>query len=128
MIDPYLTRRKRIWYWWLRYKNAVFYWFTLGMLTGYVIKNWDTCISMQFFSDFNGNNILFLCWILMIFLKIFKIKVRDVEVFTRNLQDEYLQADMQHNIEERMQQFQCNQPTAEVCNQRRDESNDQPAG
>ena len=59
---------------------------------------------MQFFQEFNGNNILFLCWLLMIFLKIFKIKVKDVEIF-RNLQNDYMMADMKHKIEERQQQM-----------------------
>ena len=104
MTNPELTRRKRVWNWWLHYNNVVFYWAALIVLTIYILINWKTCISMQFFQQFNGNNILFLCWLLMIFLKIFKIKVKDVEIF-RNLQNDYMMADMKHKIEERQQQM-----------------------
>ena len=104
MTNPELTRRKRVWNWWLHYNNVVFYWAALIVLTIYILINWKSCISMQFFQQFNGNNILFLCWLLMIFLKIFKIKVKDVEIF-RNLQNDYMMADMQHKIEERQQQM-----------------------
>lgn len=104
MTNPELTRRKRVWNWWLHYNNVVFYWAALIVLTIYILINWKICISMQFFQEFNGNNILFLCWLLMIFLKIFKIKVKDVEIF-RNLQNDYMMADMKHKIEERQQQM-----------------------
>ena len=104
MANPELTRRKRVWNWWLHYNNVVFYWAALIVLTIYILINWKICISMQFFQEFNGNNILFLCWLLMIFLKIFKIKVKDVEIF-RNLQNDYMMADMKHKIEERQQQM-----------------------
>ena len=104
MTNLELTRRKRVWNWWLHYNNVVFYWAALIALTIYIIINWKICISMQFFQEFNGNNILFLCWLLMIFLKIFKIKVKDVEIF-RNLQNDYMMADMKHKIEERQQQM-----------------------
>lgn len=82
----------------------VFYWVALIVLTLYILINWKTCISMQLFSRFDGNNILFLCWLLMIFLKIFKIKVKDIEIF-RRLQNDYMIADMRHKIEERQQQI-----------------------
>lgn len=104
MTNPKLTKRKRIWNWWLRYNNAVFYWAALSVLTTYILINWEICISMQFFRKFDGNNILFLCWLSMIFLKIFKIKVKDVEIF-RELQNDYMMADMQHKIEERQQKI-----------------------
>lgn len=102
VINANILKVKRIWNWWLRHNNAAFYWFALILLTKYVILNWNTCISMHFFQNFNGNNILFLCWILMIFLKIFRIKVKDIEIF-RELQQGFMAADLQYSINERQQ-------------------------
>lgn len=58
-------------------------------LTGYVVINWKECISMQFFSSFNGNNILFIVWIVFIFLNIYRIKFNNVEVVSAVLEQEY---------------------------------------
>ena len=40
--------------------NEIVHFIVLALLSVYVFKNWETCISMQFFSRFDGNNILFL--------------------------------------------------------------------
>ena len=77
---------------------------------------WDTCISMQFFQHFDGNNILFCCWLLMIFLKIFRIKIKDIEVF-RNFQNELINADLQYSINELHQQISQEQQITADCNQ-----------
>ena len=124
MINSNLTRYQRAKNWCQRHKNTIFYGFTLFILTVYVVLNWNKCISMQFFDDFNGNNILFLCWILMIFLRIFRIKVKDIEV-CRNIQDEMLNADLQHSIDERQQLLSQEQQAAMGCNQEGVSSNAQ---
>ena len=49
-------------------RRRIFHYAVLIALTWYVLSNWETCISMQFFSRFDGNNILFLVWIILIVL------------------------------------------------------------
>ena len=38
----------------------IYYIILLILLWGYIIMHWDLCITMQFFSHFDGNNILFI--------------------------------------------------------------------
>ena len=116
MISINTTRCRRAYNWWIRHNNAVFYWGILIILTRYIILNWDICVSMQFFRHFDGNNILFLCWLLMIFLKIFRIKVKDIEVF-RALQSDLTKADLQYNINERQALISKEQQVITGCNQ-----------
>lgn len=81
---------KHIWFnrlklWWLiNFKNIFsiknIFW---SILTIYVLSNWEKCISMQFFSSFDGNNILFIIWILMIIFTIYDIKIKGFQVDER---------------------------------------------
>lgn len=78
--------------------NEIVHFIVLALLSVYVFKNWETCISMQFFSRFDGNNILFLVWIVLIFLIIyevegkgFKVAKRKQEKVQQNLSDVSLQ-------------------------------------
>lgn len=81
---------KHIWFnrlklWWLiNFKNIFsiknIFW---SILTIYVLSNWEKCISMQFFSSFDGNNILFIIWILMIIFTIYDIKIKGFQVNER---------------------------------------------
>ena len=38
---------------------GIFHGVTFLLLTAYIILNWEKCISMKFFSNFDGNNVLF---------------------------------------------------------------------
>lgn len=68
-------------------RRRIFHYAVLITLTWYVLSNWETCISMQFFSRFDGNNILFLVWIILIILVIYNIKIGDNSVFDRNMEE-----------------------------------------
>ena len=72
---------KKPWYqrlitWIKIYFNTILYIGILIILTKYILHNWEKCISMQFFSQFDGNNILFLVWIasILLFFMISKLK------------------------------------------------------
>lgn len=39
----------------------------------FVFFNWNSCVNMQFFSSFNGYNIIFIVWIVLLILSLFKI-------------------------------------------------------
>lgn len=38
----------------------ILYVLLLMVLSGYIVVNWEKCITMKFFEQFDGNNILFL--------------------------------------------------------------------
>ena len=81
---------KHIWFnrlklWWLiNFKNIFsiknIFW---SILTIYVLSNWEKCISMEFFKSFNGNNILFIVWILMIIVNIYDIEINGFKMSER---------------------------------------------
>lgn len=66
-----------------RYFHDFFHVVIFLALTLYVIKNWNSCISMQFFSSFDGNNILFLVWIILILLIIYEVEGKGIKLRKR---------------------------------------------
>lgn len=59
----------------------------LVSLSVYIFSHWELCISMQFFSSFDGNNILFLCWIALIFLILYRVEGKGIKVDRRKQKD-----------------------------------------
>ena len=59
----------------------------LVSLSIYIYSHWELCISMQFFSSFDGNNILFLCWIVLIFLILYRVEGKGIKVDRRKQED-----------------------------------------
>lgn len=55
----------------------IFYFILIIILSKYIILNWNDCISMKFFDEFDGNNILFLVWIALIILFFYDIEAKD---------------------------------------------------
>lgn len=63
----------------IRYRHNIFYYIVEISLTVYVLLNWEKCIKMQFFSHFDGNNILFIVWIIIIFLAIYDVEAKGIK-------------------------------------------------
>ena len=57
------------------------------ILTRYILLNWDKCISMKFFEQFDGNNILFLVWIALIILFFYDIEAKDMKFHRKKIED-----------------------------------------
>ncbi len=55
---------------------GIFYILLLIILSKYIISNWDKCISMKLFEQFNGSNILFLVRIASIILFFMMLRQR----------------------------------------------------
>ena len=66
---------------------TVSYLILLGILTKYICENWEKCISMQFFSQFDGNNILFLVWIAGIMLFFYDVEIKEGKFHRRNIEE-----------------------------------------
>ncbi len=65
--------------------RSIMYIVDLTILWCYIILNWKKCISMQFFSQFDGNNILFLVGIVLIILPFYKIEGKGVKIKGRGI-------------------------------------------
>lgn len=64
---------------------TILYMVVLAILTRYIVCNWDKCISMQLFSQFDGNNILFLVWIALIILFFYDVEGKEFKVHRKGL-------------------------------------------
>ena len=71
----------------------------LVVIWTYVICNWEECISMQFFSQFDGNNILFLTGLALVILPFYKLKieVKDLKM-EAEMQREFQNADLNYEM------------------------------
>ncbi len=67
------------------------------ILTIYVLSNWEKCISMQFFSNFNGNNILFIIWLLMAIFAIYDIEIKWIKIGYKKYKDIKQQIELLNN-------------------------------
>lgn len=95
------------------YFITIFHMVVLVGLSWYVFKNWETCISMQFFDDFNGNNILFLVWIILIFLLIYKVDgsvIKLTEKKREQTQEDLMKLNLQYQIDTRFSQTKSSCP------------------
>ena len=79
---------------WMRdHIYTILYILMLIVLWGYIICNWEACISMQFFSQFDGNNILFIAGLMLTILPFYDIEGKGVRLRRRNMKG--LQNDLQ---------------------------------
>lgn len=51
--------------------RIVWYITLVAFSTIYVIERWDTIVEFTFFTSFNGNNVLFIMWIILLLLPLF---------------------------------------------------------
>ena len=66
---------------------TVLYIAILWKLSEYIFNNWEKCISMKLFSQFDGNNILFLVWIAAIMLFFYDIEIKEGKFHRRNIEE-----------------------------------------
>ena len=71
---------KQFWDCLKRYIYQMLYVIMLGVLWTYIVLNWEKCVSMQFFSQFDGNNILFLAGILLIILPFYEVGGNGIKI------------------------------------------------
>lgn len=99
---------KQIFNWLKRYFYQILYIIMLGVLWRYIVLNWERCVSMQFFSRFDGNNILFLVGILLAVLpfyevegkgfKIRRVGMKELENDLNKAESEYQKSQIQNII------------------------------
>lgn len=108
MIEKIKRRGKRIYNCLRPYLYQILYSIMLGANWIYIVLNWEKCVSMQFFSRFDGNNILFLVGIsLVIFpfyevegkgFKIHRVGTKKLENDLNKVESEYQKSQIQNII------------------------------
>ena len=78
------------------YYRNILYVVIVFVLWGYLIYNWEKCISMQFFNQFDGNNILFLIGIALLILPFFRFEIEGKGVKVQAEMRKEMQADFQN--------------------------------
>lgn len=78
---------RRILFWIGDHIDTILYVLMLIVLWTYIIYNWDACISMQFFSQFDGNNILFIVGIVLIILPFYDIEGKGIKLRRKSAKD-----------------------------------------
>lgn len=87
---------RRVVKWIIIHIYNILYLAMLSVLWGYIIINWEICISMQFFSRFDGNNILFLVGILLVILPFYELEGKGTRLRrtgTKAMEEDYRDAD-----------------------------------
>lgn len=78
---------KRLWKWIKLHIYGILYFILIVILSTYIVLNWDKCISMKFFEQFDGNNILFLVWIALLILFFYDVEAKDMKFKRKEIQD-----------------------------------------
>lgn len=65
----------------------------LILTTIFVVCNWDKSVNMEFFASFNGYNIIFLCWLVLILLSVFDVKFMGINSLDFNTEASSVQND-----------------------------------
>lgn len=84
----------------------------LIILSGYIFINWEICVSMTFFEQFDGNNILFLVWIVLLILPFYDVEakgwkfrkkgIEDTRKLIQNVESNFMQEQI-NNLRDNMQ-------------------------
>ena len=59
----------------------------LAILSSYILINWEICVTMTFFEQFDGNNILFLIWIVLLILPFYDVEAKGWKFRKKGIED-----------------------------------------
>lgn len=108
-----LSSGKRFGIWVNEHLFGIIYVILLIGLWVYIIWNWDKCISMKFFDQFDGNNILFLLGIILVIMFFYDVEVKDFKFRRRKYEN--MKMDL-HNVEANHQRAQQNVLSEQITN------------
>ena len=83
----------------------VLYIVLLLILSAYILNNWEICVTMTFFEQFDGNNILFLIWIMLLILPFYDVEAKGWKFRKKGIEDTRKQFE---NAESNFRQNQIN--------------------
>ncbi len=102
MIEKIKLIAKRLFNFLKRYIYQILYIIMLCALWIYIILNWEKCVSMQFFSQFDGNNILFLVGIILMILPFYEVEGDGIKIRRANVKA------LERDLEKQESEFQKN--------------------
>ncbi len=65
----------------------IMYILLLALLSAYILINWEMCVTMTFFEQFDGNNILFLIWIVLLILPFYDVEAKGWKFRKKGIED-----------------------------------------
>lgn len=65
----------------------IMYILLLILLSSYILFNWEICVTMTFFEQFDGNNILFLIWIVLLILPFYDVEAKGWKFRKKGIED-----------------------------------------
>ncbi len=75
----------------------ILYILLLIVLSSYIVVNWEKCIAMKFFEQFDGNNILFLIWIVLLILPFYDVEAKGWKFRRKGIEDTRKQFEIAEN-------------------------------
>lgn len=80
---PKYNKIIQFWRWFELRSYTILYIIMLCLIWRYVLRHWDQCISMQFFTKFDGNNILFILGLLLMILPFYDVEAKEFKLHRR---------------------------------------------
>ena len=65
----------------------IMYILLLALLSAYILINWEMSVTMNFFEQFDGNNILFLIWIVLLILPFYDVEAKGWKFRKKGIED-----------------------------------------
>lgn len=90
----------------------------LIILSAYILINWEICVTMTFFEQFDGNNILFLIWIVLLILPFYDVEAKGWKFRKKGIEDTRKQFE---NAESNFRQNQINNMLDNIITQNPEE-------
>lgn len=119
---------KRIIHWIISNRYILLYICIIAILSTYIIHNWNKCISMRFFEQFDGNNILFLVWIALIILFFYDIEAKGWKIHMKGYNEtkkNIEKAESNYEIEKQINQVNSNLESLKAKMQEKGELSDE---
>lgn len=93
----------------------IMYILLLALLSSYILFNWEICVTMTFFEQFDGNNILFLIWIVLLILPFYDVEAKGWKFRKKGIEDT---RKLYENAESNFMQEQINNLQEQINNLR----------
>lgn len=100
---------ERLKQWIMRYRMEILYTIVTGAFWTYCALHWSSCIQMQFFSKFDGNNIMFIVTLLLTILPFYDIEGKGLKLRkkrTKAAKNKYTDASSTFGLESHISKLQ----------------------
>lgn len=102
-MEKIRSKRKKLFIMISEHIYTILYGIMLIILWTYLVCNWEQCVSMQFFSQFDGNNILFIVGLVVTILPFYDIETKDIKLrkkSNKSMEDKYQSFNSKFKLEQ----------------------------